>query len=95
MSFKLNGTAAFTSSGSSSDAKLVPPPESASPSLLMAMWRIEQPVKVTARNNSPHHLPQRWASRHFKTGWRMARVFYRTPAQEQAFIPPAILPAAM
>ena len=47
MSLRLNGTAASTSSGSSSLAKVVPPAASASPRRFTASRWIEQPVSRT------------------------------------------------
>ena len=49
MSLRLNGTAALTNSGSSSDAKLVPLPANALPALLTARRLMEQPEPTTAR----------------------------------------------
>src|SRR5689334_715020 len=51
MSFKLNGTAALISSGSSSEAKVDPLPERASPSRLMANFLTEQPLNTRALTN--------------------------------------------
>ena len=49
MSLRLKGTAAFISSGSSSEAKVVPPPANESPTLLTAMRLTEQPEPIMAR----------------------------------------------
>ena len=51
MSLRLNGTAALTNSGSSSEAKVVPLPAKASPTLLTAMRLTEQPGPIRARHS--------------------------------------------
>src|SRR5207245_10368147 len=60
ISFKLKGRASPTSSGSSSEAKLLPPLASESPSLLTAIFLIEHPlIAVIIATTSSHTTESR------------------------------------
>ncbi len=55
MSFRLKGTAALTRFGSSSEANVVPPAASASPSRWTVIFRMEQPGSNTSYQERQTH----------------------------------------